>query len=856
MCLRSSDRNGNKFCDSSSLSGLCQREPIQVVVNNSDCSCYTSFKSWFPCVFRQVDNKEREEVIVEYCRNTSCASRKGFLRKLFLLHFVVLASMMVTGRVLQTAGWLWLLVIAVDRSAAAPLPRNLMGKNGGAAESTANHNRLNQRGALAKHEQLREKTFQKLEQHKRLNRREKKEVARAELETYKDMRNRGVDEVSNTAEAAMLRNYRLRNKKRKGLLRKKEASLAQILFPGASPESFQPGERVWIYANMVESKKTQVPYEFYDLPGCPLPGESIGTKKLRARKNLGARLQGYDMKPAPFAINARNDLACTPMCMISLEGNKLRWMRRLIERQYRVQLQLDGLPVLMRSKELNYAVRGYPVGFRAPQSAADAADKNKKADVFLYNHLKFSITYHEDPSQFDGIRITGFDVHPVSIAHEFPTTAGPVTSATELSTCHGMNVENYPENYLSLTFDQGNSVNVIYSYDVRWIESDLVWADRWDVYLVGAPDDDIHYYSIVNSLMIVLFMSGAIATIMIRTLRKDIAGYNELQTLEEAQEETGWKLVHGDVFRPPQNNPMLLSVMVGTGAQLGFTFLFAMLLAMFKVTSAMKKGQILTSIILLYVLCGAISGYISARVYKFCEATNWKLNSILTATALPGVFVCIFALLNIFLSVAGAATAVSFLTILVLFLLWVCISAPLVFLGAFLGLTARAIEVPTKTNQIARVVPETAWHTNSIVTMFMGGILPFGSVCIELAFVMSALWLHQIYYVMGFLLAVLAILAATCAQVSIVLCYLQLCSEDHRWWWKSFWNCAMAGFYLFLYSLWFLSSRLDLVGVLPVVVYLTYMGMISICFGLFCGSIGFLSSLWFTRKIYGAVKVD
>jgi transmembrane 9 superfamily protein 2/4 len=37
---------------------------------------------------------------------------------------------------------------------------------------------------------------------------------------------------------------------------------------------------------------------------------------------------------------------------------------------------------------------------------------------------------------------------------------------------------------------------------------------------------------------------------------------------------------------------------------------------------------------------------------------------------------------------------------------------------------------------------------------------------------------------------------------------------------------------------------------------LTYMSMISIAFGLFCGSIGFLSSLWFTRTIYSAVKVD
>lgn len=757
--------------------------------------------------------------------------------------------MTIAQKVLRTAGWLWL--VAAFASAAGPAKAR--GRNN---DVDAREGSTNKVGALAKHGQLREKTFQKLEQgNKRLNRREKKEVAMAELATYKELMKKGGDEVSNTPEAAMLRNYRLRNKKKKGLLRKRNASLSQILFPGVSPESYLLGEPIWIYADLVESKKTQVPYEYYDLPGCPLPVESEVKRKMRMRKNLGARLQGHDMKPAQFSIRTKTDRPCTPMCMVRLEGKKLRWVRRLIERQYRVQLQLDGLPVLMRSQEYNYAVRGYPVGFRVPQTVAEAAAKNKKADTFLYNHLKFAITYHEDPSQFDGIRITGFDVHPVSITHEVPES-GEVTDSTKLSTCSGMNVENNPDHYLSLSFTQGNSVSVIYSYDVQWIENDMVWADRWDVYLVGAPDDDIHYYSIVNSLMIVLFMTGAIATIMIRTLRKDIAGYNELQTLEEAQEETGWKLVHGDVFRPPESNPMLLCVMVGTGAQLGCAFVFALLLAMFKVTNSMKKGQVLTSIILLYVLCGAIAGYISARVYKFCQATNWKLNSILTATALPGVFVCMFTVLNVFLSAAGAATAVSFLTIMVLFLLWVCISAPLVFVGAFVGLKASAIEVPTKTNQIARIVPETSLHMSGIVTMFMGGILPFGSVCIELAFIMSALWLHQIYYVMGFLLAVLAILAATCAQVSVVLCYLQLCAEDHRWWWKSFWNCAMAGFYLFLYSLWFLSSRLDLVGLLPVIVYLTYMSMISICFGLFCGSVGFLSSFWFTRKIYGAVKVD
>ena len=41
---------------------------------------------------------------------------------------------------------------------------------------------------------------------------------------------------------------------------------------------------------------------------------------------------------------------------------------------------------------------------------------------------------------------------------------------------------------------------------------------------------------------------------------------------EDAQEEFGWKLVHGDVFRPPKKG-MLLSIMLGCGTQI-FIMLF------------------------------------------------------------------------------------------------------------------------------------------------------------------------------------------------------------------------------------------------------------------------------------------
>merc|ERR1711988_1772741 len=105
----------------------------------------------------------------------------------------------------------------------------------------------------------------------------------------------------------------------------------------------------------------------------------------------------------------------------------------------------------------------------------------------------------------------------------------------------------------------------IFTYDVTWESSDIKWASRWDLYLYMG-DDQIHWFSILNSLAIVLLLTGIVAMIMMRTRRRDLNRYNE-QDKEELQEESGWKLVHADVLRPPQNYAMLCASL-GTGMQL------------------------------------------------------------------------------------------------------------------------------------------------------------------------------------------------------------------------------------------------------------------------------------------------
>jgi len=94
---------------------------------------------------------------------------------------------------------------------------------------------------------------------------------------------------------------------------------------------------------------------------------------------------------------------------------------------------------------------------------------------------------------------------------------------------------------------------IMYTYDVYWEKNmDIKWASRWDSYL-RMPGGKVHWFSILNSLLIVLVMASLVAMILIRTIRRDLAKYEQLMVDSSAdmKDEAGWKLLTGDVFRSP-----------------------------------------------------------------------------------------------------------------------------------------------------------------------------------------------------------------------------------------------------------------------------------------------------------------
>lgn len=61
----------------------------------------------------------------------------------------------------------------------------------------------------------------------------------------------------------------------------------------------------------------------------------------------------------------------------------------------------------------------------------------------------------------------------------------------------------------SLQYVNPKGTRILFLYSIEWKESDVSWASRWDIYL-GMSDVEIHWFSIINSLVVVCFLSGKI----------------------------------------------------------------------------------------------------------------------------------------------------------------------------------------------------------------------------------------------------------------------------------------------------------------------------------------------------------
>lgn len=629
--------------------------------------------------------------------------------------------------------------------------------------------------------------------------------------------------------------------------------------PGVQPEEFKEGDKVEMKVNSMTSYHTQIPKDYYRLPFCkPATGPKM------ASENLGEFLTGNKIQSSAYDLNMKTEMYCKIVCQQQLTKVEAAKLRLHVKYGYHNNWIIDNLPsasvgisATTNEKQTHYA-GGFPIGF------LDSRDRDKKA--YIFNHVNIVLKYHQRDPAVESYRVVGFSVEPMSIKHEFQGgyqwDEDDETRFTKpLSTCTAGSHMDRDKIYANQVVS--NEEKILFTYDVIWEESDIAWSSRWDIYLNenDLVPAQVHWYSITNSILVVVFLSMLVISILVRNLRRDIEAYNALAVLadEEVDEdidETGWKLVHADVFRPPETYPMLFCICIGGGVQLTVCTFFVIVLSAVGFLNPARRGSLMNAILVFYMLCGIINGYVSSKLYKSFKGRLWQLCTVLSALAFPGVAFSLFVVFNIVLWFMKSSASAPFLDVMILAAMWCCVSIPLVFLGAYFGYKQESIQFPTVTSTIARAIPPPPLLLQPWVGIITAGIVPFAAAYVELFFIMTSLWMDQYYYVFGFTLIVYIILIVTCAEVTILLVYYQLCAENHRWWWFSFLAPGSTALYTFIYSIvWFRSLEASSMF-MTYMLYFGYMALICGGMMLVTGTIGALTSLWFVRMIFGTIKVD
>ncbi|PAV82301.1 hypothetical protein WR25_07250 [Diploscapter pachys] len=535
---------------------------------------------------------------------------------------------------------------------------------------------------------------------------------------------------------------------------------------------YEVDEEVVLWMNTVGPySNRQETYTYFSLPFCR------GVKKTISHyhETMGESLLGVELDFSGFDIKFRTNTAKTVYCSVTLSQEDYKTFVYAIRNSYYYQMYLDDMPIWGMIGE---------------------TDNTQTPAVYrLYTHKKLEIGYNE--KQIVDVNLTSdgrVDIEPGKVLE--------------------------------------------FSYEVVWKPSSILFQDRFDKYLDPSFfQHRIHWFSIFNSFMMVVFLVGLVWMILVRTLRKDYARYHKddnLDDLDDVVEEYGWKLVHGDVFRPPQL-PLLFSSVIGAGYHVFTVAVITVVLAIVGEFYT-ERGSLLSAAIFVYAASSPVNGYAGGSMYARFGGRHWIRQMLLGAFLLPSMVCGVAFLINFIAIYYHASRAIPF-TIMASFsgsflaVTAICLFVilPLTLIGTVLGRNMSGQgDYPCRVNAVPRPIPDKKWYVQPWLITLMGGVLPFGSIFIEMYFIFTSFWAYKIYYVYGFMFLVLIILSIVTVCVTIVCSYFLLNAEDYRW----------------------------MFGLFQTVFYFGYMGLFSLALGLMTGTIGYVGTAKFVRKIYSTVKID
>ncbi|CAL9041544.1 unnamed protein product [Musa banksii] len=108
------------------------------------------------------------------------------------------------------------------------------------------------------------------------------------------------------------------------------------------------------------------------------------------------------------------------------------------------------------------------------------------------------------------------------------------TNESDILLCRTDHLSAQDFNLLEKQTDEVYRVNVIidqpgsiFTYEGAFIAGGIKWPSRWDAYL-NMEGAKVHWFSILNSLMVIAFLTSIALVILLRTVKRDLTQFEEL----------------------------------------------------------------------------------------------------------------------------------------------------------------------------------------------------------------------------------------------------------------------------------------------------------------------------------------
>ncbi|WCJ41821.1 Transmembrane 9 superfamily member 5 [Euphorbia peplus] len=540
-------------------------------------------------------------------------------------------------------------------------------------------------------------------------------------------------------------------------------------------------------------------YEYYDLPFCR-PDNVI-----LKQETLGEVLNGDRLSSSLYNLKFREDKTGVTICNKKLNLDDIMRFRDAILNEFYFQMYIDDLPLwgfIGKVEEQSWVV-----------------DEKKKLRFFLFKHVQFDVLYNGDRV----IEVSGFSD---------------------------------PNHSVDITEDIDVDVDVEFTYSVLWNGTSASFESRMNRYSRASlmpRHQQIHWFSFVNSVVIILLLMGLLTGLFMRRLKNDLRKCSSGDNEED--KEVGWKYIHGDVFRHPQNMSLFCAVL-GTGTQLLAMVCFLFILAFSGVLYPYSRGALCTSFVLVYALTSVVGGYSAASFHCQFTETGWKKSVLLTGILYLAPSFLILSFLNTIAVSYGATAALPFGTIMAILVICTFSIIPLLTFGGLIGYKFRSeFQAPSATKKYPREIPPLGWYRKTPFQMFLAGLLTCSAIVLELHHLYASLWSYKIYTLPSILLVTLIILVLITSILSIGMTYIQLSAEDHQWWWRSTLCGGSPAIFMFSYSIFFFA-RSTMNGLLQLSFFIGYNACVCYAIFLMLASIGFRASFVFVSHIYHAIKSE